>query len=305
MSKKFEQLLDYLVNEEHEKFDKLFHDIVVEKSREIYENLISEEEDEEMDESRHEDEEMDEGYYDEDEDESMMEIGGDATDKFVSDVEDEDAMMGSDDDMDDMDDMDMSSDDDTSDDMSMMGDEESSPEIRDEIDDLRDDFEDLKLDFEELMAKVGEDDEEVEIDDEEDMEPDMSSEEDEEDEEESNESMYKMESRKITREYREKVSDGHGAEKKGKGEEGGINTKSAVSSAKGRPTTDANASNILRADHGEDKKPGVGGVLKKGGEFVKSGTQNVGGTKAKGYSDRVSAKHSESGVNDKSILGRQ
>jgi hypothetical protein len=47
MSTKFEQLLDFLVNEEHDKANELFHEIVVEKSREIYENLIAEEDEEE------------------------------------------------------------------------------------------------------------------------------------------------------------------------------------------------------------------------------------------------------------------
>ena len=49
MSTKFEELLDLLINEEHEKANELFHEIVVEKSRSIYENLIAEEEDEEAD----------------------------------------------------------------------------------------------------------------------------------------------------------------------------------------------------------------------------------------------------------------
>ena len=44
MSTKFEQLLDLIVNEEMEKANELFHEIVVEKSRDIYENLIAEEE---------------------------------------------------------------------------------------------------------------------------------------------------------------------------------------------------------------------------------------------------------------------
>ena len=39
MSNKFEQLLDLLVNEETEKAESLFHEIVVEKSRDIYEGL--------------------------------------------------------------------------------------------------------------------------------------------------------------------------------------------------------------------------------------------------------------------------
>ena len=40
---KFEQLLDLLVNEEKEKAEELFHDIVVEKSKEIYQGLIESE----------------------------------------------------------------------------------------------------------------------------------------------------------------------------------------------------------------------------------------------------------------------
>lgn len=51
MSTKFEQLLDYLVNEEMDKANELFHDIVVEKSRGIYENLIAEEDEEDVEES--------------------------------------------------------------------------------------------------------------------------------------------------------------------------------------------------------------------------------------------------------------
>ena len=93
MSKKFEQLLDYLVNEEMDKANELFHEIVVEKSREIYENMIAEEaeEDEQQDEARdeEEDESVDEADEEEDEsveegfgmddgsDETSMSIGGD------------------------------------------------------------------------------------------------------------------------------------------------------------------------------------------------------------------------------------
>ena len=40
MSKKYEQLVEFLMNGEQEKANALFHDIVVEASREIYENLI-------------------------------------------------------------------------------------------------------------------------------------------------------------------------------------------------------------------------------------------------------------------------
>jgi hypothetical protein len=44
MTSKFEQLIEYVINDEEAKAKELFHDIVVEKSREIYENLMSEEE---------------------------------------------------------------------------------------------------------------------------------------------------------------------------------------------------------------------------------------------------------------------
>ena len=40
---KFESLLELLINEENEKAEALFHEIVVEKSRDIYENLADEE----------------------------------------------------------------------------------------------------------------------------------------------------------------------------------------------------------------------------------------------------------------------
>ena len=49
---KFEQLIEYVINDDDAKARELFHDIVVEKSREIYENLMNEENLEE--ESEHE-----------------------------------------------------------------------------------------------------------------------------------------------------------------------------------------------------------------------------------------------------------
>ena len=40
---KFEQLLELLINEENDKAEQMFHEIVVEKSRDIYENLADSE----------------------------------------------------------------------------------------------------------------------------------------------------------------------------------------------------------------------------------------------------------------------
>ena len=64
---KFEEMLERLVNEDREGAEELFHEIVVEKSREIYENLLEDEEveettDEEVDEAT--DEEVDEATED-------------------------------------------------------------------------------------------------------------------------------------------------------------------------------------------------------------------------------------------------
>jgi len=51
MSKdKFEQLIEYVINDDEQKARELFHQIVVEKSRTIYESLM-EEEDEDLEEA--------------------------------------------------------------------------------------------------------------------------------------------------------------------------------------------------------------------------------------------------------------
>ena len=87
MTSKFEQLIEYVINDEEQKARELFHDIVVEKSREIYENLMQEEAEEEVEEAAEEEldegeEELDEGL--EDMDETM---GGDASEQFMDEVE--------------------------------------------------------------------------------------------------------------------------------------------------------------------------------------------------------------------------
>ena len=88
---RFEQLIEYVINDEEQKARELFHDIVVEKSREIYENLMSEEAEEDLDEAA--DEELDEA--EEELDEEMM--GGDASDDLIDNVETEEQMSMEDD----------------------------------------------------------------------------------------------------------------------------------------------------------------------------------------------------------------
>jgi hypothetical protein len=78
---RFEQLIEYVINDEDAKARELFHDIVVAKSREIYENLMQEEADEDLDEAA--EEELDES--EEDIEEGAM--GGDASDDLIDNIE--------------------------------------------------------------------------------------------------------------------------------------------------------------------------------------------------------------------------
>jgi len=284
MSTKFEQLLDLIVNEEMEKANELFHEIVVEKSRDIYENLIAEEE-EQADEAAEDAEESVEEDAEEDAEESVEE---DVEDMEESDAELEDSYV-----------MDGGEEDeeghdlaagDAADDLGadVMGDEPEHEKSEDDaIFDIKNAIAELEAAFADLEAAQGEEHGHMDAGD--DAEFGDEGEEDGEDE-----SMGFMEGRRITREYVEKVSDGHGAEKKGAAEGGiagantgekmptGVNAKSPVSSGSGKPTTGANAKNILgdmKAGEGTNvgTRPAgkVGGLVKQGGDFVPSGTKNV------------------------------
>jgi len=84
MSNKFNELLDLLVNEENDKAEELFHDIVVEKSRDIYNELVEQDvEDVKIEEEKHKD--------DEDKEESkkdkMKKEGEESDDEAVEETE--------------------------------------------------------------------------------------------------------------------------------------------------------------------------------------------------------------------------
>jgi hypothetical protein len=167
-NKLLQQMLEHLVNEDQQKAEELFHEYVVTKSREIYEELIEaeivdtedEDEDEDVEEAvdSDEDSEIDEMFDevaieaddeaddllgdvevdDEDEDDHHSDIGGnDELESKVMDLEDAveeleakfAELKSGDDDMDDMD-MDDMGDDDS--DMGDMGDEED--EVKDSFD---------------------------------------------------------------------------------------------------------------------------------------------------------------------------
>ena len=72
---KFEQLIEYVINDEEQKARELFHDIVVEKSRQIYEDIMAEEEIDEAEDIEEADD-LEEG-----------DMGGDSQDNLISQIE--------------------------------------------------------------------------------------------------------------------------------------------------------------------------------------------------------------------------
>jgi hypothetical protein len=182
---KYEQLIEHIINDEEGKARALFHEIVVEKSRDIYESL------------------MDEEYTEEG-------IGGDQVGGLVDEITmDETDGIGEGDEMD-MDDMDSMSDE---------GDEEEDLESK--VMNLEAELEALRAEFEQIMGDEDMSDEGEGMGDEESMDDegdeDMSDEEDEEmfeaadeddedDEKEMKESRRSMSAVDIMREYVEKIS---------------------------------------------------------------------------------------------------
>ena len=148
---RFEQLIEYVINDEEQKARELFHDIVVEKSRQIYENIMAEEAEEDLDEAK--EEELDEAKDEEELDESAEEdieegaMGGDAADDLIDDVE-----------MEEESDMHMEGDEEgAEDDMEIgaadeAGAEAGEEELEDRVMDLEDKLDELMAEFEELMG---------------------------------------------------------------------------------------------------------------------------------------------------------
>jgi len=135
MRSRYEQLIEYIINDETDKAKELFHNLVVEKSRNLYNELVAEEMEEEMDEN-----------YDHDMDETGDSM--DSTDDMMHDIEADHEGMDMDDDSD-HDDMDMDMDNDG--DMDM-GHEEGEGDMEDRVMDLEDALDELKAEFEKLMA---------------------------------------------------------------------------------------------------------------------------------------------------------
>ena len=289
---KFQEMLEYLVNEDNEKAEEIFHEIVVEKSRQIYEELLAEElaedSDEEVEESDDEEvEETADEEVEESEEEEVEENDEDLEEDFDLDEFDvEEAPMGGDaaDDME----MDMDMDDDGDmdmDDMDMDGDE---PATQDDIKDLEAELADLKAEFEELMADKDMDDDDMDMDmDDEDKDMDMDDDEmekeadeyedfeessdeevEEADDEEVEENNLPLTAAEQMREYVEKVSPSMG--------DNGAYTKSPVAS---KNDMGGDASNLVQGGEA-DTKGTTGGLAAPSTKEENMGNVNVPGGKA-------------------------
>jgi hypothetical protein len=215
---KFEEMLERLINEDKAGAEELFHEIVVEKSRSIYENLLADEEVEEAedhdDEEDGDEEETKEGSYDKkkkDDDDEMSEDFD--LDEF--EVEGGMNMMAQDEDPTD-DPMAMGGDetDDLEMDVSMDDEGETDGEegeVEDRVEDLEDALDELKAEFEKMMSgeegEGEEDDAEMDMDDEgESEEDDAEMDMDDEGEEEEKEAFDPTDQVATMREYVEKVT---------------------------------------------------------------------------------------------------
>ena len=277
---KYEQLIEFIINEQEDKARELFHQIVVEKSREIYENLIDEEGFDQVgmavDEVAAEDEM------------GMAEAGDDDMDPEMGDMGGDDMGMGGDDmEMD----ADMGGDDMGGDDMGM-GDEGG---LEDRVMDLEAALDELKAEFDALMA-----DEEGEPEHHDgESDPDFGG--DEEPKEES-----------MVREYVDKVAIPGNAEGQTVGAQSSskptVNAKSpGLQKANNMGGT---AGNIVKGgtEQAADGKP----VPKASNQYTKGQGQvkhagqfeNVPGAKTKGYTDKHTSYEKQHGKEGQTTDGK-
>ena len=273
---KFEEMLERLINEDKTGAEELFHEIVVEKSRDIYESLL--EADEEVEETEEDEvEESTDEEVDEATDEEVEESDEDLDEGFdLDEFEVEaDPMDMPDDEEGDMPGMDATDD--------MMGDIEGDDEaegseegVEDAMDDLQAALEKLQAEFDAMTGDSEDDDDDEEEPEEEgfqfesdDEEVDEATDEevDEATDEEVDESAKSA--GELMREYADKVSPA-------KMGDNGVNTKSTVANPNKMGGT---AANIVSGD--ESKGEGTqGGLVNPSTQEENLGNRNVPGGKA-------------------------
>jgi hypothetical protein len=192
---KFERLIEYILNEQEQKARELFHEIVVERSRNIYEDLMASEE-----------------------------IGGSPVDSMVDEIEADEQGMDSDmndmsDDMEDMDAVEADAD-------------SGDADMEDRVMELEDALDELKAEFDKIMSQDSDEedkedeDQEADMDDMEDLDADAE-EADDSEEVKAMETMHDDQDADAElaelREYIEKVAQPKGEDHKAKSPVAGKN----------------------------------------------------------------------------------
>lgn len=312
---KYEQLIEFIINEQEDKARELFHTIVVEKSREVYESLIDEQD--------------------------LEEIGGNQVEQMVDEITMDEEGVSEDDEMD----MEVGADDGMGDEMGAemgamdMGDE--GGDLEDKVMSLEDELESLKAKFAELMGEpvdgdMGDDFGDETVDDMA-MDAEEDGEEEYDDEEDEMEGAYmeaksakkddmmakqdkaakaKKDAKKMTeaewiREYVEKVNGGYPGnnsetQEVGKGGSVSLNKQSIVAGKNdmGGKVVGGSPDN---ADPKGTPSNKPSGLLKSGGEFVGKVQNRPGANAGKtSYASKApAAKTGEvAGTNDKSPLAK-
>ena len=266
-----EQMLEHLVNDDAAKAEELFHEYVVSKSREIYEDLIEEEvKDEEVDEASKdddaEDKEVDEASKDDDAEDEKVDEASDKDEEVEESSKDEEVDEEFEEvavEADDEDPMDAMGGDKTDDlETDITGDSEEGDKEPEEL------FQDLDSIVDELQSKFdeikGEEGDEMDMDDKEEemFAPESSA------DPEGDAELATM------REYVEKVAGGHGAESKGSADTAD-NKKSVVDNMKN--DMGGTSANILKG--GEESGKNDGGLADITPKENNAGNVNTPGSK--------------------------
>jgi hypothetical protein len=266
---KYEQLIEHIINDETDKARELFHTIVVEKSRDIYENLIDEQD--------------------------LGEVGGNQVEDLVDEItideqgmtEEEESEEGSEEDAMDAEEM-----------PSEEGHEEA--EIEDRVVDLEDALDELKAEFDALMA--GEEHEEEampgihgdEGSEEEQSEFYEAKEEDDEEDKEEDDEVDES----IVREYVEKVATPANTEGAavGTGKSVAINKKSTVA---GKNDMGGKAVNVTAGGSANQDGNSPAASEKPKGQLVNDPLNKPGANAGKAFAKKETAVNKEEGAVNK------
>jgi hypothetical protein len=268
---KYEQLIEHIINDETDKARELFHTIVVEKSRDIYENLIDEQD--------------------------LDEVGGNQVEDLVDEITIDEQGMTEEEESEE------GSEEDAMDAEEMPGEEEQGEaEIEDRVVDLEDALDELKAEFDALMA--GEEHEEEampgihgdEGSEEEQSEFYEAKEDDEEDEE------AEEVDETIVREYVEKVAAPSNKTEGGEVGKGGSANVNKASTVAGKNDMGGSSANIAKG--GAEANPdgtSPKATAKPKGEVKHAGSfENVPGAKAgQAFAKKETAVKKEEGAVNK------